>query len=109
MENKLGSFEKEVDNIIDLALAEDTGRGDITSDTLIPPDLRGEASLQVKGRGVVAGGEVARRVFLRVREYSPEQLPPVNDYGAVAAWIHRIWEKKDMEIGAIRQTLAGEQ
>lgn len=52
--------------IIDLALAEDTGRGDITSEILIPPDLRGQAALLVKAEGVLAGGELAREIFLRV-------------------------------------------
>ena len=32
----------------------------------MPPDLYGKASLLVKARGVLAGGEVAKRVFLRV-------------------------------------------
>jgi len=58
--------EEQVDNIIDLALAEDTGYGDVTSELLIPPELQGEASVLAKAKGVVAGGEVARKVFLRV-------------------------------------------
>ncbi len=58
--------EKQLDNIVDLALDEDTGHGDVTSEVLIPPDLFGRASLLVKARGVLAGIEVARRAFLRV-------------------------------------------
>jgi len=58
--------EEELDSIIDLALAEDTGYGDITSEALIPPDLSGKASILVKEKGVLAGGEVARRVFRRI-------------------------------------------
>lgn len=56
----------EIDAIIDLALAEDTGLGDITSEILIPRELRGKASLLVKAEGVLAGGELARDIFLRV-------------------------------------------
>jgi nicotinate-nucleotide pyrophosphorylase (carboxylating) len=52
--------------IIDLALAEDTGKGDITSEILIPPGLRGKATLLVKASGVLAGAELARDIFLRV-------------------------------------------
>ena len=52
--------------IIDLALAEDTGHGDVTSEILIPPELRGKASLLVKAEGVLAGGELAREIFLKV-------------------------------------------
>jgi nicotinate-nucleotide pyrophosphorylase (carboxylating) len=52
--------------MIDIALAEDLGHGDITTDTIIPPELQGRASLLAKAEGIVAGGEVAKRVFLRV-------------------------------------------
>jgi len=64
--NKLQSAEKQVDNIIDLALAEDLGHGDITTEVLIPPHLQGKASILIKEDGIVAGGEVAKKVFLRV-------------------------------------------
>ncbi len=52
--------------IVDLALSEDTGQGDVTSEALIPPKLQGKASVLVKGEGVLAGGEVAGAVFLKV-------------------------------------------
>ena len=57
-----GDFE----TIIDLALNEDTGYGDVTSESLIPPELQGKASVLVKEEGILAGGEVARAVFLKV-------------------------------------------
>lgn len=57
---------KEIDNIIDLALAEDVSHGDVTSETLIPPGLRGWASILARAEGVLAGIEVVRRVFLKV-------------------------------------------
>ena len=58
--------EKQLDKVIDLALAEDLAAGDVTTDALIPPDLSGEAALLVKEKGVLAGIEVAARVFQRV-------------------------------------------
>ena len=64
--NKVPSPEEQVDNLIDLALAEDLGYGDITSEMLIPYGLEGKASIIIKERGIVAGGEVAKKVFLRV-------------------------------------------
>ena len=64
--NKPRLSEEQVDNIIDLALAEDLSHGDITSEVLIPLDLQGKASLLIKEKGIVAGGEVAKKVFLRV-------------------------------------------
>ncbi len=58
--------EEEADNIIDLALAEDVIHGDVTSEALIPTELQGKASILVKAEGILVGGEVAKRVFLRV-------------------------------------------
>src|SRR4030042_323662 len=58
--------EKDIDAIIDIALDEDTGKGDVTSEALIPPELAGKASLLVKEKGVLAGIEVAARVFQRI-------------------------------------------
>jgi len=58
--------EEIINSIIDTALAEDTSHGDITSEALIPPELQGKASILAKAEGILAGGEVARRVFLKV-------------------------------------------
>jgi len=58
--------EEGVDNIIDRALAEDISHGDVTSELLIPPELQGKASILVKAKGILAGSEVAKSVFLRV-------------------------------------------
>ena len=62
----LGISEEQLNNIIDLALVEDAGHGDVTSEALIPPELHGKASILAKARGILAGIEVARGVFLRV-------------------------------------------
>jgi len=64
--NKLQLSEEQLNNIIDLALTEDVGHGDVTSEALIPPELHGKASILVKAKGILAGSEVARGVFLRV-------------------------------------------
>jgi nicotinate-nucleotide pyrophosphorylase (carboxylating) len=58
--------EKQLDKVIDLALAEDAPQGDITSEALIPPDLSSKARLLVKEAGVLAGIDVAENVFRRV-------------------------------------------
>lgn len=58
--------EEQLDSIIDRALDEDTGHGDITSQTLVPPDLSGKASILVKEEGILAGVDVAMRVFQMV-------------------------------------------
>jgi nicotinate-nucleotide pyrophosphorylase (carboxylating) len=53
----------QLDAIISAALAEDAGHGDVTTEALLPPDLTGRASILVKEAGVLAGIEVAGRVF----------------------------------------------
>jgi nicotinate-nucleotide pyrophosphorylase (carboxylating) len=52
-----------LDRLIDLALEEDIGPGDVTTQALIPPDLQGEAHIRAKAALVVAGLPVAARVF----------------------------------------------
>jgi len=64
--NKTQLLEEQVSNIIDLALAEDLGHGDITTEALIPAQLQGKAFILIKEDGVVAGGVVATKVFLRI-------------------------------------------
>ncbi len=60
------SPDQQVDRIIDLALAEDIGQGDITTQALIPTTLLGRASITARADGVLAGIEPASRVFLKV-------------------------------------------
>jgi nicotinate-nucleotide pyrophosphorylase (carboxylating) len=64
--NKPQLSPEQIDRIIDAALKEDLSHGDITSETLLPPQLYGKASVLVKAKGVLAGIEVAKRVFLKV-------------------------------------------
>ncbi|MGM9860097.1 MAG: nicotinate-nucleotide diphosphorylase (carboxylating), partial [Muribaculaceae bacterium] len=54
-----------VDRLIDLAFAEDVGDGDATTLSTIPADAMGRQQLLIKEEGILAGVEVARRVFER--------------------------------------------
>src|SRR5215212_10205134 len=53
-------------DLIERALAEDVGAGDVTTATLVPEDARGRATLTQKAPGVIAGLDVAAAVFERV-------------------------------------------
>ncbi|MBC8274837.1 MAG: carboxylating nicotinate-nucleotide diphosphorylase [Chloroflexi bacterium] len=57
---------QQVERLIDRALAEDLGQGDVTTEALVPDDQQGKASITAKAKGVIAGTEVARQVFLKV-------------------------------------------
>ena len=54
-----------IDELIDLAFVEDVGDGDATTLSTIPADAMGRQQLIVKEEGILAGVDVARRVFER--------------------------------------------
>ena len=53
------------DKLIDLAFAEDIGDGDHTTLCCIPEDAMGKSHLLIKEDGILAGVEVAKKVFDR--------------------------------------------
>ena len=53
------------DRLIDLAFAEDIGDGDHTTLCCIPDDVMGKSHLLIKEEGILAGVEVAKKVFAR--------------------------------------------
>ena len=57
------------DRLIDLAFAEDIGDGDHTTLCCIPEDAMGKSRLLIKEDGILAGVEVAKKVFAR---FDPE-------------------------------------
>ncbi len=59
-------YEPFVDELIELAIKEDIGDGDHTTLCCIPRDERGRMRLLCKQEGVLAGVEIARRVFRRL-------------------------------------------
>lgn len=58
----------EIIEAIHLALAEDIGAGDVTTNSIVPPDALMEGQIIAKQSGVVAGLDVARAVCLLVDE-----------------------------------------
>ena len=59
------------DLLIDLAMAEDIGGGDVTTRYFIPKDRQASAWVVARKDGVVSGGEIAAQVF---RKVDPELL-----------------------------------
>ena len=57
------------DSVIARALAEDVGSGDVTTDAIVPADLRGSADVVVREAGVICGLDQAFAVLL---ELDPE-------------------------------------
>jgi nicotinate-nucleotide pyrophosphorylase (carboxylating) len=54
---------KAIKPVIDFALNEDLGSGDITTNALIPVDLQAKATMVAKSSGIIAGLAVAEYVF----------------------------------------------
>lgn len=69
------SIDELIDDLLTLAFAEDVGDGDHTTLSTIPADAKGRQRLIVKEEGILAGVEIARRVFekfdpsLKMTEY----------------------------------------
>jgi nicotinate-nucleotide pyrophosphorylase (carboxylating) len=57
-----------LDPLIQAALAEDVGDGDLTSDAILPPEMTCRGKIVCKQDGVIAGLPVAERVFKLVDE-----------------------------------------
>jgi nicotinate-nucleotide pyrophosphorylase (carboxylating) len=82
-----------IHRLIDLALEEDLGAGDVTTQALIPPDLQGEAHIRAKEKLVVAGLPVAARVF--------QKMAPEVQFAPQAA------DGQEVEPGAVLAILTG--
>jgi len=89
--------------IIQRALEEDIGSGDVTTDNAVPPDQRSRAVLLAKGEGVLCGGRVFAETLAQVdRAVAVDLLLPDGaaiDPGAVVARIE----------GPTRALLTGER
>jgi nicotinate-nucleotide pyrophosphorylase (carboxylating) len=57
---------EELDRLLDRALTEDVGSGDVTSEALVPAALRARAVLVAKSAGVLAGCQAFAGVFSRL-------------------------------------------
>ncbi len=57
------NYEQQLEQLIVNALAEDIGDGDHSTLASIPPDAKGKAVLKIKEDGILAGVEVAQKIF----------------------------------------------
>ncbi len=77
-----------MDDLIERALAEDVGAGDLTASAVVPEDAHGVGWIEQRVPGVIAGLSVAGRVFLTVDpELRFERLAPEGEWrepGAIA-------------------------
>src|ERR1700733_1840098 len=57
------SFDEQLQILAEAAFKEDLGEGDHSSLSCIPADARGKAILKIKEGGILAGVEVAEKIF----------------------------------------------
>lgn len=58
------NFDKQLEELVSAALKEDIGDGDHSTLSSIPADARGKAVLKIKQDGILAGIDVAKKIFL---------------------------------------------
>src|SRR3972149_5785258 len=63
---KMSSIKPQIEELIDRALAEDLGKGDVTTEALIPGNQQGTGFIVAKQEGILAGTGTAKQVFYRV-------------------------------------------
>jgi nicotinate-nucleotide pyrophosphorylase (carboxylating) len=62
----LNAYMPMIEDLVERALDEDLAGGDITTTPLIPPHTKGRASFMVKAKGILAGIDIARLIFMKV-------------------------------------------
>ncbi len=74
-------FDAYLNDFIDRCIKEDVGDGDHTSLSCIPSDATGRAQLIIKEDGILAGVDVARKVFLHLdKDFKFEQILKDGDH-----------------------------
>ena len=63
MSNPITNFDERLQVLIEAALTEDLGDGDHSSLAAIPADAKGKAILKIKQDGILAGVEIAEKIF----------------------------------------------
>lgn len=59
----MNNFDEQLRRLVDSALQEDVGDGDHSTLCCIPADVKGKAVLKIKGEGVLAGVDIAEKIF----------------------------------------------
>jgi nicotinate-nucleotide pyrophosphorylase (carboxylating) len=59
-------MQPEVEQLIDLALREDIGSGDVTAQYFVPAEKQSRAFMLVKDEGVIAGLDIAEEIFKKI-------------------------------------------
>jgi nicotinate-nucleotide pyrophosphorylase (carboxylating) len=96
-------MDREVEELIDRALAEDVGAGDATTEATVDAAARARATITQKAPGVISGLDVAEAVFRRLDpDAVVERLGPEGSWREAGAPVLRVE-------GSARAMLTGER
>ena len=94
------------EELIDAALAEDVGAGDVTSEATVDAAARGRATITQKAPGVISGLAVAEGVFRRLDpEAAIERLGPEGEWREAGAGVLRVEGSARVLLAAERTAL----
>lgn len=104
-------FDKQLEILVNNAIAEDVGSGDHSTLSTIPADAIGKAQLKIKEDGILAGVDVARKIFQQLeRQASFEIFKHDGDkmkYGEVAfivsAHVHTILKGERLVLNVMQR------
>jgi nicotinate-nucleotide pyrophosphorylase (carboxylating) len=104
-------FDRQLEILVDAAIAEDVGSGDHSTLSTIPPDATGKAQLKIKEDGVLAGVAVAQKIFQQLEPASSlEIFKPDGEamkYGEVAfivsAHVHTILKGERLVLNVMQR------
>ncbi|MEZ4236747.1 MAG: carboxylating nicotinate-nucleotide diphosphorylase [Myxococcota bacterium] len=88
----------ELDRLVALAIDEDLGHGDVTTDTVVPPELVGAGELLAKQDLVLAGHAAAAAVFAEVGRRT----------GGDAAYVAEVAEGTEVAAGTVVARVSGQ-
>ena len=84
-------MDREISELIDRALAEDVGAGDVTTEATVDAGARARATITQKAPGVISGLDVAEAVFLRLDpDAVVERLGPEGEWREAGAGVLRV-------------------
>jgi nicotinate-nucleotide pyrophosphorylase (carboxylating) len=96
-------MEPDIRELIDRALAEDVGDGDVTTEATVDAGARARATITQKAPGVISGLDVAEAVFRRLdADATIDRLGPEGQWRGAGAPVLRVQ-------GAARALLTGER
>ena len=98
MSRRISHFNEHLQELVQAALAEDIGEGDHSTLSVIPAGTRGKAVLKIKQEGILAGLEIAEKIFqyrepatvFHAYKKDGEAMLPGDEAFSIEATVHTI-------------------